>query len=307
MAPPVEKSPEAFRTISEVADWLGVPAHVLRFWESKFPQVKPVKRAGGRRYFRPADMRLLGGIRILLHEDGMTIKALQKKLAEEGTAGVADLSPSIAGADEPAEAGDGQVVRFARPGGDAPAAEAHAAAEDTAADPSAEAAPEPAAREDAPEQPTDGEEAERVAAQHGDAPERPTDSDEAEPDAARHEDAPTQPDGAVAGEAPGRRRHHGHGDRRTERGTAGASGRTRNRPRPPRSRRSRPCPPTRPTTCRSRPGRCRGSPRSPRPSPRRRPRSSRHWPSGCVRPAQPGHDRRHKFAAAPLSPRAKRV
>ena len=224
MAPPVEKSPEAFRTISEVADWLGVPAHVLRFWESKFPQVKPVKRAGGRRYFRPADMRLLGGIRILLHEDGMTIKALQKKLAEEGTAGVADLSPSIAGADEPAEAGDGQVVRFARPGGDAPAAEAHAAAEDTAADPSAEAAPEPAAREDAPEQPTDGEEAERVAAQHGDAPERPTDSDEAEPDAARHEDAPTQPDGAVAGEAPGRRRHPRTRRRSIERGTAGASG-----------------------------------------------------------------------------------
>ena len=103
MAPPVEKSPEAFRTISEVADWLGVPAHVLRFWESKFPQVKPVKRAGGRRYFRPADMRLLGGIRVLLHEDGMTIKAVQKKLSEEGVAGVADLSPPHGAADSPAD------------------------------------------------------------------------------------------------------------------------------------------------------------------------------------------------------------
>jgi DNA-binding transcriptional MerR regulator len=174
MAPPVEKSPEAFRTISEVADWLGVPAHVLRFWESKFPQVKPVKRAGGRRYFRPADMRLLGRIRILLHEDGMTIKALQKKLADEGTDGVAALSPSIGGAGDPAEAGDGgQVVRFARPGEDESAPEAHAADADSAADPSAEADPEPAAPEDAPAQPTDDEEAEHLAARHEDAPERP--------------------------------------------------------------------------------------------------------------------------------------
>ena len=107
MAPPVEKSPEAFRTISEVADWLGVPAHVLRFWESKFPQVKPVKRAGGRRYFRPSDMRLLGGIRVLLHDDGMTIKAVQKKLSEEGVAGVAELSPPYAAADGAADARPG--------------------------------------------------------------------------------------------------------------------------------------------------------------------------------------------------------
>ncbi|MFU8777441.1 MAG: MerR family transcriptional regulator, partial [Roseovarius sp.] len=61
------KAADAFRTISEVADWLDVPAHVLRFWESKFPQIKPVKRAGGRRYYRPADMALLGGIKVLLH------------------------------------------------------------------------------------------------------------------------------------------------------------------------------------------------------------------------------------------------
>ena len=89
------KSPEAFRTISEVADWLGVQAHVLRFWESKFTQVKPVKRAGGRRYYRPADMLLLGGIKKLLHDDGMTIKGVQKTLREQGASYVADHSPSL--------------------------------------------------------------------------------------------------------------------------------------------------------------------------------------------------------------------
>ncbi len=70
----MEKSRDAFRTISEVADWLGTPTHVLRFWESRFSQVKPVKRAGGRRYYRPADMELLGGIKKLLHDDGLTIR-----------------------------------------------------------------------------------------------------------------------------------------------------------------------------------------------------------------------------------------
>ena len=89
------KSADAFRTISEVAEWLGVQSHVLRFWESKFPQVKPVKRAGGRRYYRPADMLLLGGIRKLLHADGLTIKGVQKILREEGIAHVADMSQPL--------------------------------------------------------------------------------------------------------------------------------------------------------------------------------------------------------------------
>ncbi|WP_299699478.1 MerR family transcriptional regulator [uncultured Tateyamaria sp.] len=89
------KSADAFRTISEVAEWLGVQTHVLRFWESKFTQVKPVKRAGGRRYYRPSDMLLLGGIRKLLHDDGLTIKGVQKILREEGMAYVADLSPPL--------------------------------------------------------------------------------------------------------------------------------------------------------------------------------------------------------------------
>jgi len=90
-----QKSPEAFRTISEVADWLGVPTHVLRFWESRFSQVKPVKRAGGRRYYRPSDMELLGGIRQLLHEDGMTIRGVQKLLREKGVKHVAAMSPAL--------------------------------------------------------------------------------------------------------------------------------------------------------------------------------------------------------------------
>lgn len=89
---PDAKSPEAFRTISEVSQWLGTPAHVLRFWESRFPQIKPVKRAGGRRYYRPADMMLLGGIKRLLHDDGITIKGVRKILREKGVKYVASLS-----------------------------------------------------------------------------------------------------------------------------------------------------------------------------------------------------------------------
>ena len=77
------KSADAFRTISEVADWLETPAHVLRFWESKFSRSNLSSAPGGRRYYRPADMLLLGGIKKLLHEDGMTIKGVQKILREK--------------------------------------------------------------------------------------------------------------------------------------------------------------------------------------------------------------------------------
>lgn len=110
------KSPDAFRTISEVAEWLGVQAHVLRFWESKFSQVRPVKRAGGRRYYRPNDMLLLGGIKKLLHDDGLTIKGVQKILREQGVGHVQSVSrPLRADAEEPLDS-DGTVVRFrARP------------------------------------------------------------------------------------------------------------------------------------------------------------------------------------------------
>ncbi|MFT7027050.1 MAG: DNA-binding transcriptional MerR regulator [Paracoccaceae bacterium] len=90
------KSPQAFRTISEVADHLDVPAHVLRFWETKFTQVKPVKRGGGRRYYRPEDVVLLEGIRDLLYSDGMTIKGVQKILRERGARHVAGLADAPA-------------------------------------------------------------------------------------------------------------------------------------------------------------------------------------------------------------------
>ena len=80
----MEKSRDAFRTISEVAELLDTPAHVLRFWESRFPQIRPVKRAGGRRYYRPSDVALLSGIKRLLHGDGLTIRGVQKVLRENG-------------------------------------------------------------------------------------------------------------------------------------------------------------------------------------------------------------------------------
>ena len=102
----MDKSPDAFRTISEVADWLDTPTHVLRFWESRFSQVKPVKRAGGRRYYRPSDMALLGGIKKLLHEDGLTIRGVQKILREEGVKHVAAMSPPVDGSAEAAIAED---------------------------------------------------------------------------------------------------------------------------------------------------------------------------------------------------------
>jgi DNA-binding transcriptional MerR regulator len=85
------KSAEAFRTISEVALELDVPQHVLRFWESRFTQIKPVKRAGGRRYYRPEDVDLLKGIRALLYGDGFTIKGVQKVLKDRGLRHVADV------------------------------------------------------------------------------------------------------------------------------------------------------------------------------------------------------------------------
>ena len=95
------KSSQAFRTIREVAEWLDVATHVLRFWESKFPQIKPVKRAGGRRYYRPADMELIGGIKVLLHDRGMTIRGVQRMIREAGVASVAALTPPLPIADTP--------------------------------------------------------------------------------------------------------------------------------------------------------------------------------------------------------------
>lgn len=80
----MEKSPDAFRTISEVAEDLDLPQHVLRFWETRFSQIKPMKRGGGRRYYRPEDVDLLKGIRHLLYDQGYTIKGVQKLLRQNG-------------------------------------------------------------------------------------------------------------------------------------------------------------------------------------------------------------------------------
>ncbi len=98
MATIVDKSPDAFRTISEAATELRVPQHVLRFWETKFSQIKPMKRAGGRRYYRPNDIEVLKGIRGLLYDEGYTIRGVQRIFKEEGNGfvtgvGRGDITP----------------------------------------------------------------------------------------------------------------------------------------------------------------------------------------------------------------------
>jgi DNA-binding transcriptional MerR regulator len=95
------KGPEAFRTISEAADELGVPQHVLRFWETRFSFIRPMKRAGGRRFYRPQDIVVLRGVQRLLHDEGYTIKGVQRLHREEGIRRV------IAAADGSAPAGTG--------------------------------------------------------------------------------------------------------------------------------------------------------------------------------------------------------
>tara|TARA_R110000868_G_scaffold34601_4_gene124891 strand:- start:163 stop:561 length:399 start_codon:yes stop_codon:yes gene_type:complete len=110
----VKKSAGAFRTISEVADELGLPQHVLRFWETKFPQIKPMKRGGGRRYYRPEDIVLLDRIRRWLYEDGYTIKGVQKLLKDGVTDdGDAGQDTPAAPATKPAPTGDGQAAQLA--------------------------------------------------------------------------------------------------------------------------------------------------------------------------------------------------
>ncbi len=121
----VEKSPDAFRTISEAAEELGVPQHVLRFWETRFAQIKPMKRAGGRRYYRPADVDLLKGISGLLYKEGYTIRGVQKILKEEGPShlvalGRGSVKPGSAGhepgsAASPASAAPKEAGKPAQP------------------------------------------------------------------------------------------------------------------------------------------------------------------------------------------------
>ncbi len=105
-----QKSPDAFRTISEVATELDVPPHVLRFWESKFNQIRPLKRGGGRRYYRPEDVDLLRGVRTLLYNDGYTIKGVQKVFREQGVKFVSETGRGTV---------DTSLAELAREGGGA--------------------------------------------------------------------------------------------------------------------------------------------------------------------------------------------
>ena len=117
------KADEAFRTISEVAEELDLHKHVLRFWEVKFPQIKPMKRGGGRRYYRPADLELLRGIRRLLHDDGYTIKGVQRILRERGVESVKGV-----GADALADDGEGAADRLPEAGKYGPVGESKSVA-----------------------------------------------------------------------------------------------------------------------------------------------------------------------------------
>ncbi|MCC6470490.1 MAG: MerR family transcriptional regulator [Alphaproteobacteria bacterium] len=98
------KSAAAFRTISEVADELDVPQHVLRFWETKFPQIRPLKRGGGRRYYRPEDVELLSRIRALLYQEGYTIRGVQRLLREGGLKTATGRPMAVASGEDQAEA-----------------------------------------------------------------------------------------------------------------------------------------------------------------------------------------------------------
>lgn len=114
------KGPDAFRTISEAAEELNVPQHVLRFWETKFAFIRPMKRAGGRRFYRPADIAVLRGVRRLLHDEGYTIKGVQKLHREQGLKrlvaageGTSAATPPAPSAGSPAARGDTDALLIA--------------------------------------------------------------------------------------------------------------------------------------------------------------------------------------------------
>ncbi len=112
----MQKSADAYRTISEVAENLKLPQHVLRFWETRFPQVKPMKRGGNRRFYRPEDVDLLRAIRILLYDDGYTIKGVQRILKEQGPRAVTGLVNAVPRA-SPASSAELQIQTVQRSGG----------------------------------------------------------------------------------------------------------------------------------------------------------------------------------------------
>ena len=119
----MQKGPDAFRTISEAAEELGVPQHVLRFWETKFSFIRPMKRAGGRRFYRPHDLTVLAGVRDLLHKEGFTIKGVQKLYRDQGSkrlvAGadgpVPDLVPEVAPQAAPVVAAPAPAPKLSAP------------------------------------------------------------------------------------------------------------------------------------------------------------------------------------------------
>ena len=106
----MSKSEKAFRNISEVSEWLATPTHVLRFWESKFSQIKPIKRAGGRRYYRPKDMLIIGGIKQLLHIEGHTIKGAKQVFREKGLNYVVGLSKPLMSQDLAGTSSDKETI-----------------------------------------------------------------------------------------------------------------------------------------------------------------------------------------------------
>jgi DNA-binding transcriptional MerR regulator len=125
------KAPDAFRTISEVAEELDLPQHVLRFWETRFSQIKPMKRGGGRRYYRPEDVDLLRGVRLLLYSEGFTIRGVQRLLKEKGVAYVAEVGQTGSAAGASAEAAEAD----AQPDRELPAWEEDAAEPEPAPEP----------------------------------------------------------------------------------------------------------------------------------------------------------------------------
>ncbi|WP_444666105.1 MerR family transcriptional regulator [Cereibacter changlensis] len=227
----MEKSADAFRTISEVAEVLETPAHVLRFWESRFPQIRPVKRAGGRRYYRPADIALLAGIKRLLHDEGMTIRGVQKILREQGVRHVAGLTtieprgyepvedaPEFVDEVEPEETPRmGEVLAFSLPPAEprarpaAPAPEAAAEPEEelpqeAQADwqPEALGAPEPEQEAEADWQPEDEAELEPTESMPEEAAlPAPDESDEVAAEAELPQEPALPDDPEAAEEAPG--------------------------------------------------------------------------------------------------------
>ena len=119
----MDKSPDAFRTISEVAEELDLPQHVLRFWETRFAQIKPMKRGGGRRYYRPQDVDLIKGIRAMLYDQGYTIKGVQKLLKDNGNQFIAAVGTGDVQAIEAIAARRQAAMQPEQATGAAPAAE----------------------------------------------------------------------------------------------------------------------------------------------------------------------------------------